>query len=144
MPHPIFVAGHRGLVGSAIVRALRTPGYDYNLITRTRSELDLTDGAAVSAFFDAYKPAYVFLGGSEGRRNSPIILIRPILFAERPSHPMQCSQLCLPQRGEEVAVPWFRIHLPQNGAAADQRRVSADGRFRVPTNEAYALADSTA
>ncbi|CAG9249238.1 GDP-L-fucose synthase family protein [Paraburkholderia unamae] len=47
----IFVAGHRGMVGSALVRALQAHGY-WNLVTRTRAELDLTDQAAVDAFFE--------------------------------------------------------------------------------------------
>jgi GDP-L-fucose synthase len=59
----IFVSGHRGLVGSAIVRALHSGGYD-NLMLRTRDELDLTDSAAVSLFFKAEKPAYVFMAGA--------------------------------------------------------------------------------
>ncbi len=56
----IYVAGHRGMVGSAIVRELRRQGYD-NIITRTHSELDLTDQQAVSDFFAAERPDYVFL-----------------------------------------------------------------------------------
>ena len=48
----IYVAGHRGLVGSAMVRALSRAGYD-NLVLRTRDELDLTDQAAVARFFAA-------------------------------------------------------------------------------------------
>jgi GDP-L-fucose synthase len=55
----IFVAGHRGLVGSAIVRQLEKDGFT-NIITRTRLELDLTDQQAVSAFFATEKPEYVF------------------------------------------------------------------------------------
>jgi len=47
----IFVAGHRGMVGSALVRALQANGY-WNLVMRTRAELDLTDQAAVDAFFE--------------------------------------------------------------------------------------------
>ena len=46
----IYVAGHRGLVGSALVRALRRDGFD-NLLVRTRNELDLTDGPGVREFF---------------------------------------------------------------------------------------------
>ena len=56
----IFVAGHRGLVGSAVVRALRAKGFD-NLLLRTRLELDLTDQAAVYRFFEEQRPDYVFL-----------------------------------------------------------------------------------
>lgn len=59
----IFVAGHRGLVGSAIVRALEEAGYS-NLLLRTRAELDLTNQAAVAAFFEAEKPEYVFLAAA--------------------------------------------------------------------------------
>ncbi|RJQ76322.1 MAG: GDP-L-fucose synthase [Desulfobacteraceae bacterium] len=60
----IFIAGHRGLVGSAIVRNLQKAGYDH-IITRTRAELDLTDQHAVSSFFAAEKPEYVFLAAAK-------------------------------------------------------------------------------
>lgn len=71
----IYVAGHRGMVGSAIVRELRRQGYD-NIITRTHSELDLTDQQAVNRFFAAEKPEYVFLaaakvGGIEANDKAP-------------------------------------------------------------------------
>jgi len=60
----IYVAGHRGLVGSAIVRRLMAGGYS-NLITRTHAELDLTDQAAVEKFFRAEMPEYVFLAAAK-------------------------------------------------------------------------------
>jgi GDP-L-fucose synthase len=56
----IFVAGHRGLVGSAISRLLRSQGYT-NLLTATREQLDLRDQAAVNYWFRAHRPEYVFL-----------------------------------------------------------------------------------
>ena len=56
----IFVAGHRGLVGSAIVRRLEREGFT-NLLTAGREQLDLRDQAAVNAWFRAQQPAYVFL-----------------------------------------------------------------------------------
>jgi GDP-L-fucose synthase len=59
----IFVAGHRGLVGSAICRRLREAGYD-NLILRTRQELDLRDATLVRSFFEAERPQYVFLAAA--------------------------------------------------------------------------------
>ena len=59
----IYVAGHRGLVGSAMVRALGRVGYN-NLILRTRDELDLTDQAAVAGFFARERPRYVFLAAA--------------------------------------------------------------------------------
>lgn len=60
----IFVAGHRGMVGSAIVRRLRALGYD-NIITRTHAELDLTRQQDVEEFFAAEKPDYVFLAAAK-------------------------------------------------------------------------------
>jgi len=60
----IYIAGHRGLVGSALMRTLRDKGYTH-LITRTHAELDLTDQAAVEAFFAAEKPDYVFLAAAK-------------------------------------------------------------------------------
>ncbi|WP_341679164.1 GDP-L-fucose synthase [Niveibacterium sp. SC-1] len=60
----IYVAGHRGLVGSAIVRALKADGYT-NIITRSHDELDLTDAAATQAFFSAEVPQYVFLAAAK-------------------------------------------------------------------------------
>ncbi len=60
----IYVAGHRGLVGSAIVRGLIKQGYN-NLITRTRQELDLLDSVAVADFFQKEKPEYIFLAAAK-------------------------------------------------------------------------------
>lgn len=71
----IYVAGHRGMVGSAIVRELQRQGYT-NIITRTHSELDLTNQAAVDTFFAEERPEYVFLaaakvGGIEANDSAP-------------------------------------------------------------------------
>ncbi len=60
----VYVAGHRGLVGSAIVRSLKSKGYE-NIIGRTHSELDLTDQAAVRKFFDEEKPDVVVLAAAK-------------------------------------------------------------------------------
>jgi GDP-L-fucose synthase len=60
----IFVAGHRGLVGSAIVRALRAQDYT-KVVCRTRDELDLRDPAAVNEFFAGERPEYVFLAAAK-------------------------------------------------------------------------------
>lgn len=70
----IYVAGHRGMVGSAIVRELTRQGYR-NIVTRTHSELDLINQDAVNRFFEQEKPEYVFLaaakvGGIEANRNA--------------------------------------------------------------------------
>jgi GDP-L-fucose synthase len=71
----IYVAGHRGMVGSAIVRELNRQGYN-NIITRTHAELDLTVQAAVDEFFANERPEYVFLaaakvGGIEANNSAP-------------------------------------------------------------------------
>ena len=60
----IYVAGHRGLVGSALVRRLEKEGYS-NLILRTSKELNLRDESAVKSFFDEEKPEYVFLAAAK-------------------------------------------------------------------------------
>lgn len=60
----VYVAGHRGLAGGAIVRALRRQGYD-NLLLKTHKELDLTSQSEVEAFFAAEKPDYVFLAAAK-------------------------------------------------------------------------------
>ena len=60
----IYVAGHKGLVGSALVRALQRQGFK-NIITRTHSQLELMDKAAVDAFFNETKPDYVFLAAAK-------------------------------------------------------------------------------
>lgn len=60
----IYIAGHRGMVGSAIKRNLEKKGFT-NLITRTSSELDLIDQSAVKAFFEEEKPDYVFVAAAK-------------------------------------------------------------------------------
>ncbi len=82
----IYVAGHRGLVGSAIVRNLQAAGHK-QLLTRTHAELDLADERATRAFFDAEKPDYVFLaaakvGGIVANNSFPAEFIRDNLVIQ--------------------------------------------------------------
>lgn len=60
----IYIAGHRGLVGSAILKNLQEKGY-HNIVTRTHVQLDLTNQAAVETFFSEEKPDYVFLAAAK-------------------------------------------------------------------------------
>ena len=60
----IYVAGHKGMVGSAIVRELQKEGYN-NIITRSHAELDLCRQDAVEKFFEEEKPEYVFLAAAK-------------------------------------------------------------------------------
>lgn len=82
----IYIAGHRGLVGSAIERRLRAAGCD-NLVLRTRAELDLTSQADVDAFFRDERPEYVFVaaakvGGIHANSTYPADFIRDNLFIQ--------------------------------------------------------------
>jgi GDP-L-fucose synthase len=82
----VYVAGHRGLVGSAVVRALRAQGYEH-LILRTRQELDLTEQSAVRAFFDQEHPQAVILaaarvGGIHANNSHPAQFIRDNLLIQ--------------------------------------------------------------
>lgn len=75
----VYVAGHTGMVGSAIVRALKKQGFN-NIITKTHKELDLTNQALVKAFFCKEKPDYVFIaaakvGGIQENREHPADLL---------------------------------------------------------------------
>src|SRR6266404_3732441 len=76
----IFVAGHRGLVGSAILRRLQSDGFD-DLVVRTHSELDLANQSAVESFFSEIQPEFVFLcaakvGGIGANVSSPAEFIQ--------------------------------------------------------------------
>ena len=82
----IYVAGHRGLVGSAIYRLLKKRGFD-NLIIRTHSELELMDAVAVQNFFEEIKPEFVFLaaakvGGIHANSTYPADFIRENLVVQ--------------------------------------------------------------
>ncbi len=82
----IFVAGHRGLVGSALVRRLRAAGFD-NLLLRDRRQLDLTDQIAVNDFFSQSRPEYVFLaaarvGGIQANSTYPVEFLRDNLIIQ--------------------------------------------------------------
>ena len=82
----IYVAGHRGLVGSAIVSSLKQRGFE-NLITRTHAELELMDAVSVKYFFEQAKPEYVFLaaakvGGIYANSTYPADFIRENLIVQ--------------------------------------------------------------
>jgi len=82
----IYVAGHNGLVGSAIVRLLKKKGFN-NIICKGHSELDLTDQASVSSFFENERPDYVFLaaakvGGIHANNSYPAEFIRSNLLIQ--------------------------------------------------------------
>jgi GDP-L-fucose synthase len=82
----IFVAGHRGLVGAAVVRALRSQGFE-NLLCRTRQELDLTEQGAVREFFKTQRPQAVVMaaarvGGIHANNSQPAAFLRENLLIQ--------------------------------------------------------------
>jgi len=82
----VYVAGHRGLVGAAVVRTLRRQGYE-NLLLRTHQELDLTDQGAVRGFFDRERPVAVIMaaarvGGIHANNTRPASFIRDNLLIQ--------------------------------------------------------------
>jgi GDP-L-fucose synthase len=109
---PIYVAGHRGLVGSAVLRALDKGGCE-RLITRSHSDLELGDRRAVEEFFAAEKPEIVLLcaakvGGIAANNDYP---------AE--GHPVERHPRCLAVRRPASAFSGLLVHLSPRLSAAD-------------------------
>ncbi len=134
----IYVAGHRGLVGSAIVRRLRGAGYQ-NLVLRTHAELDLTDSVATQAFFEDARPQYVFMaaakvGGIIANNSMPAEFIHSNLAIQ--THIIHSSYRVGVQRllflGSSCIYP---RHAPQPMKEQDLLTGPLE-----PTNRAYALA----
>lgn len=96
----IFVAGHQGLVGSAILRRLQAEGFG-RLLTRSRAEVDLTDQSAVNRFFEAERPEYVFLaaarvGGILANSTYPAEFLRDNLLIQ--NHVIDAAYRCGAQK----------------------------------------------
>ena len=134
----IFVAGHMGMVGSAIVRALKSLGHE-NFILRTSSELDLRDASAVSAFFESEKPEIVYLaaakvGGILANIRYPADFLFDNLAIEsnviRESHNHDVEKLLF--LGSSCIYPKYAQQ-----PISEQALLTGD---LEPTNEPYALA----
>ena len=134
----IYVAGHRGMVGSAIVRELKRQGYE-NIIMRTHAELDLTRQADVEKFFADEKPEYVFLtaakvGGIVANRDWPADAMYDNMLIEmnviHSAWQTDCKKLLF--TGSSCIYPKF--------APQPIKEESLLTSALEPTNEAYALA----
>jgi GDP-L-fucose synthase len=134
----IYVAGHTGLVGSAIVRNLQSKGYT-NIITRTHKELDLTNQEAVRNFFEEERPEYVFLaaakvGGIRANSTYPADFIYENLMIEcnviKAAHDYKVKKLLF--LGSSCIYPKM---APQ--PIKEEYLLSG---YLEPTNEAYAIA----
>ena len=134
----VYVAGHQGLVGSAIVRRLRELGFT-NLLLRTRTELDLCNQAAVEAFFAAERPAYVFLaaakvGGILANSTYPADFLRDNLLIE-------CNVIESAQRHgvEKLCFLGSSCIYPRLAPQPMREEYLLTGALE-PTNEWYAIA----
>ena len=133
----IYVAGHRGLVGSAIVRHLQEAGYN-NLILRTHSELDLISQDAVRKFFEAEKPDYVFLaaakvGGIRANMESPAqFLYDNIVIQTNIIHQAYLSGV------KKILILGSSCIYPRECPQPMMEEYLLDGKLE-PTNEGYAL-----
>lgn len=137
----IYVAGHRGLVGSAIVRNLEKRGYT-NIICRTHKELDLTRQADVEKFFEEEKPEYVFLaaakvGGIHANNTRPVEFIYDNLMIEsniiHSAYKYGVKKLLF--LGSSCIYPKFA-----NQPIKEEYLLTGE---LEPTNEAYAIAKIT-
>ena len=117
---PIYVAGHAGLVGSAVVKRLREGGFT-NILTATRGQLDLRDQSEVSHWFKANRPEYVFLvagtvGGIMANSTRPAEFIYDNMMIHgtvvHAAHEYDVTQ---------AALPRLVVHLPPPGDPADHR-----------------------
>ena len=134
----IFIAGHRGMVGSAIVRRLRTEGFQ-NLIVRTRSELDLTNREAVRAFFNAERPQIVVdaaarVGGIKANNDFPVEFLRDNLDIQN-----NLISAAADSGVEKFLFLGSSCIYPKFAPQPIRESALLSGPLE-PTNEAYALA----
>ena len=134
----IFVAGHRGLVGSALVRRLRAGGYG-ELVLRSRAELDLTNQAAVELFFRDARPDCVFMaagrvGGILANSAYPAEFIQENLAME-----VNVISACHRHGVKKLLFPGSSCIYPRNAAQPIKEEYLLTGLLE-PTNEPYAIA----
>lgn len=134
----IFVAGHRGLVGSAIVRDLESKGYS-NLLLRTRQDLDLLNTQAVNEFFSSEKPEYVVIaaakvGGIIANKTQPVEFLSQNLTIQNnlinAAHTAKVKKLLF--LGSSCIYPKYADQPIKEGSILTG--------ILEPTNDAYALA----
>ena len=135
---PVFVAGHRGMVGSALVRRLKAEGYE-NVLTADRSEMDLRNQAQVTSWFDQHRPEYVYLaagtvGGvyTNSIRQAEFLYDNMMIHANVVEAARQCEVAKLLYLGSSCIYPRL---APQPIAES----ALLTGPLE-PTNEGYALA----
>lgn len=134
----IYIAGHQGMVGSALVRLLKSQGYN-NLILRTRSELDLTCQQQVQAFFATIKPNYVFLaaakvGGIQANNEYPADFIYQNLMIQ--NNVIHAAYL---NKVTQLLFLGSSCIYPKHASQPMAEDALLSGQLE-PTNEPYAIA----
>ena len=134
----IFVAGHRGMVGSALLRQLAVQGYEH-IITRSRGELDLCDDQAVSAFFATHRPDWVLIaaakvGGIVANNQFPADFIRDNLKIQT-----NIMESAFRYQSERVLFLGSSCIYPRMAQQPINESALLSGALE-PTNRAYALA----
>ncbi len=134
----IYVAGHRGLVGSALLRRLQAGGYR-NIVAKAHAELDLTNQAAVTAFFDDTKPEYVFfaaatVGGIHANSTYPAQFIHDNLAMQ-----VHVISACHRLGVKKLLLPGSSCIYPREAPQPIKEEYLLTGLLE-PTNEAYAIA----
>jgi GDP-L-fucose synthase len=134
----IYVAGHKGMVGSAIVRALNRNGF-HNLITATRQELDLKEKSNVESFFKTEKPDFVFLaaakvGGIQANMRYPVEFLYENLMIQN-----NIIHSCHAQQVKKVIFLGSSCIYPNQCPQPIKEEYLMTGPLE-PTNEGYALA----
>jgi GDP-L-fucose synthase len=134
----IFVAGHRGMVGAALVRLLKAQGFK-NLLLRTRAELDLCDAAAVRAFYAEHKPDYVFVaaarvGGIWANATKPVEFLSENLQIE-----LNLINGAYASKVKKLLFLGSSCIYPKHATQPMTEECLLTGSLE-PTNEAYALA----
>jgi GDP-L-fucose synthase len=134
----IFVAGHRGMVGAALVRLLQAQGFT-NLLVRTRAELDLSDAAAVRAFYEKHQPQYVFVaaarvGGIWANATLPVEFLSENLQIE-----LNLINGAYANKVKKLLFLGSSCIYPKHATQPMTEDCLLTGSLE-PTNEAYALA----
>src|SRR5688572_30020871 len=134
----VYVAGHHGMVGSALVRALRARGHR-NIVLRTRAQLDLCDAVAVDGFLAAQRPVYVFIaaakvGGIVANQTQPADFLQQNLL-------IASNLISGAHRAGVQRVMYFASNCiyPRDCVQPMPESALLTGPLE-PTNEAYAIA----
>jgi GDP-L-fucose synthase len=134
----IYIAGHRGLVGSGLVRALRARGY-HNLLCRTHQELELENQQGVFDFLNRHRPEYVFLaaakvGGILANKTYPADFVRSNLIIQ-----LNVVEACLRANVKKLLFLGSSCIYPKHAIQPIREEYLLSG-FLEPTNQPYAVA----